>query len=109
LSFITPTPSDFLPPELSFYPLNKNNLAKGGKEDAGEGSSIINPKTRNSLGDKVKQTLTEVEMSGIRKRSELDNQKTCQRTDTVLGLVCEKMGERLVVTGLEEEDRRTKH
>jgi hypothetical protein len=27
----------------------------------------------------------------------------------VLGLVCEKMGERLVVTGLEEEDRRTKH
>ena len=40
------------------------------------------------LGDKVKEALTEVKMSGMRKRYELDDQrKTYERTDrvTVLG------------------------
>ena len=47
-------------------------------------------------------------MSGIRKRSEFDNQrKTYDRTDrvTVLGLVCEKMIERVVVDRQKEERR----
>jgi hypothetical protein len=35
----------------------------------------ITTKTRNPLGDKVKGTLTEVKMSRIRKRSDLDQEK----------------------------------
>ena len=42
----------------------------------------------------MKEGLTEVKMSGMRKRAtETDKKKTYQRADrvTVLGLVCEKM------------------
>ena len=55
----------------------------------------INTKARNSLGDKVKEALTEVKMSGMRKRTtETNEKKTYQGTDrvTVLGLVCTKNG-----------------
>jgi len=61
------------------------------------------------LGDKVKETLTEVKMSAMCKRAaEANEKKTYQSTDrvTVLGLVCEKMAERVVLPRQEEEDRR---
>jgi hypothetical protein len=63
------------------------------------------------IGVKVKETLTEVKMSGMRKRAgETDKKKTYQRTDrvTVLGLVCEKMSERVRLPRQEEEDRRVR-
>ena len=69
----------------------------------------IKTKTRNRLGDQVKQELAEVKMSMIRKRSQDDNQKkTYERKDsvTVLGMVCGKMADRVVVVRQEEEDRR---
>jgi len=53
--------------------------------------------------------MTEVKMSMIRKRSQDDNQKkTYERKDsvTVLGMVWEKMTERVTVVRQEEEDRR---
>jgi hypothetical protein len=56
----------------------------------------ISTKARNRLGGKVKQDLTEVKMSGIRKRAaETDKKKTYRCVDrvTVLGLVCEKIGD----------------
>ncbi len=56
----------------------------------------ISTKVRNRLGGKVKLDLTEVKMSGMRKRGgETDNKKTYRGADrvTVLGLVCEKMVE----------------
>jgi hypothetical protein len=61
---------------------------------------------------KVKQALTEVKMSGIRKRVvEPDKKKTCRVVDrvTALGLVFEKMAERVACVRQEEEDRRVKH
>ena len=57
----------------------------------------------------MKQELSEVKMSMIRKRSQDDNQKkTYERKDsvTVLGMVWEKMTERVTVVRQEEEDRR---
>jgi hypothetical protein len=51
----------------------------------------ISTKSRNKLGDKVKETLTEVKMSGMCKRGVVtDKKKTYQGSDrvTVLGLVC---------------------
>jgi hypothetical protein len=71
----------------------------------------ISTKVRNSLGAKVKQALTEVKMSIIRKRSaEADKKKTYRVADrvTVLCLVCEKMAERVVRARQEEEDRRVR-
>ena len=67
-------------------------------QESGQGASerldnvekIISTKTHNRLGDQVKQELTEVKMSMIRKRSQDDNQKkTYERKDsvTVLGMV----------------------
>ena len=56
----------------------------------------ISTKARNRLSGKVKEALTEVKMSGIRKRAaESDKKKTYRGADrvTVLGLVCEKMEE----------------
>ena len=56
--------------------------------------SYIITKTRNKISDQVKGVMTEVKMSRMRKRSELDEQeKTCQCTDTVtvLGVVCERI------------------
>ena len=50
-------------------------------------------------------------MSGMRKRAaEADKKKTYRCTDrvTVLGLVCEKMAERVVFARQEEEDRRVR-
>jgi hypothetical protein len=50
-----------------------------------------NTKTHHSLGDKVNGALTEVKMSRMRKRSEVDQEKkTYQSGDrvTVLGLEC---------------------
>jgi hypothetical protein len=66
---------------------------------------------KTDLGDKVKEALTEVKMSVMHKRPEEDNEKkTYQSTDrvTVLGLVCEKMTERVVLARQEEEDRRVR-
>jgi hypothetical protein len=67
--------------------------------------------TLNRFTDKVKETLSEVKMSGMRKRAvEDDKKKTYQRVDrvTVLGLVCEKMAERVTLARQEEEDRRVR-
>jgi len=50
-------------------------------------------------------------MSGIHKRAvETDKKKTYHSTDrvTVLGLVCEKMAERVALARQEEEDRRVR-
>jgi hypothetical protein len=66
-------------------------------------------KQENEGGTQVKRALTEVKMSGISKRSELDNQmKTyqCTKKVTVLGLVCGKMSERVMILWQEVEDRR---
>jgi hypothetical protein len=63
------------------------------------------------LGGKVKQALTEVKMSSMRKRAgEADKKKTYRGADrvTVLGLVCEKMAERVACVRQEEEDRRVR-
>jgi hypothetical protein len=60
---------------------------------------------------KVKQALTEVKMSGMCQRAaEADEKKTYRDVDrvTVLGLVCEKMTERVVCARQEEEDRRVR-
>ena len=59
----------------------------------------------------MKEALTKVKMAGMRKRAvETDKNKTYQRTDrvTVLGLVCEKMSERVALVRQEEEDRRVR-
>ena len=59
----------------------------------------------------MKETLTEVKISVIRKRTvETNEKKTYQSTDrvTVLGLVCEKMAERVMFARQEEEDRRVR-
>jgi hypothetical protein len=59
----------------------------------------------------LKEGLTEVKMSGIRKRAAApDKKKTYQGADrvTVLGLVCEKMTERVALVRQEEEDRRVR-
>ncbi len=67
----------------------------------------VSTKARNQLGGKVKETLTEVKMSGMCKRAaETDKNKTYRDTDrvTVLGLVCEKMTERVVFPRQEEVD-----
>ena len=42
----------------------------------------ISTKTRNRLGDQVKEELAEVKMSMIRKRSQDDNQKKTSQTMT---------------------------
>ncbi len=56
----------------------------------------------------MKEVLTDVNMSVICKRSEFSNQKeSYEYTDkvTVLGLVCGKMSERVVVVRQEQKDR----
>ena len=66
---------------------------QGTSERLHQAAKRISTKARNSLGGKVKQALTEVKMSGMRKRSaEADKKKTyrCEDRVTVLGLVCEK-------------------
>ncbi len=65
-------------------------------EPPGGSNRLKKKKLENRLGDQVKQEMTEVKMSMIRKRSQDDNQKkTYERKDsvTVLGMVCEKMSE----------------
>jgi hypothetical protein len=67
---------------------------QGTRESFHQTQKSIITKTRNLLEHKVKETLTEVKMSVMRKRTvETDKKKTYQRADrvTVLGLVCEKM------------------
>ncbi len=52
-----------------------------------------------------------VKMSGMRKRSGLDNQKKtyeCTHRVTVLGLVCEKMANPVALVRQEEQDRRVR-
>ena len=69
-------------------------------------------KTRARLSPEVKDTLTCVKMSAIRKRSERVNlAKTYKRTDrvTALGLVCEKMAKRVADVRKEKEDRQAAH
>ena len=85
------------------------DLGQGTSERLHQSAKRISTKARNRLGGKVKQALTEVKMSSIRKReTEADKKKTYRGTDrvTVLGLVCEKMAERVVCDRQEEEDRR---
>ena len=48
----------------------------------------INTKIRNSLGDKVKGTLTEVKMSRMDKKSELDQQKKTYHRDETPYVMC---------------------
>ena len=88
--------------------LSGQESGQGASERLHNDEKCIRTKTRNSLGDKVKQQMTEVKMSMIRKRSELPNQnKMYQGTDrvTVLVLVCEKMTDRVTLPRQEEEDR----
>jgi hypothetical protein len=91
--------------------ISHQQSGQGTSESLHQDEKHISTKTRNSLGAKVKETLTEVKMSGMRKRvAETDKKKTYQRTErvTVLGLVCEKMTERVALTRQEEEDRRVR-
>jgi hypothetical protein len=56
----------------------------------------------------IKRELAEVKMSMIRKSSQDRNQKKmyqCKDSVTVLGMLCEKMAERVEVARQEEEDR----
>ncbi len=67
----------------------------------------LQPIQKNKMGGQVKQEVTEVKMSMIRKRSQDHNQKkTYQRKDSVTVLVCEKMTERVEVDRQQEDDRR---
>ena len=88
--------------------LSGQESGQGASERLHNDEKCIRTKTRNSLGDKVKQQMTEVKMSMILKRSDLSNQnETYQGTErvTVLGLVCEKMVDRVGLARHEEEDR----
>jgi hypothetical protein len=67
----------------------------------------MRPPKKEKTGRKRTSGLRIPEMSGMRKRVvETDKKKTYQRTDrvTVLGLVCEKMAERVALARQEEED-----
>jgi hypothetical protein len=67
------------------------------------------PQKRKKVKKRGTQKRTEVKMSLMCKRSSDDNEnKTYQRTDrvTVLGLVCEKMTQGVLLVRQEEEDRR---
>ena len=85
----------------------KRKRGKSGVQKCRQGPSLgTHSETR-----KVKETLTEVKISVIRKRTvETNEKKTYQSTDrvTVLGLVCEKMTERVVFARQDEEDRRVR-
>jgi hypothetical protein len=74
--------------------LSNQQSGQGTSERLHQSAKRISTKARNSLGGKVKQALTEVKMSSMRKRAaEADKKKTYRGADrvTVLGLVCEKM------------------
>jgi hypothetical protein len=91
--------------------LSNQQSGQGTSERFHQSAKRISTKARNSLGAKVKQALTEVKMSSMRKRAaEADKKKTYRGADrvTVLGLVCEKMAERVVCARQEEEDRRVR-
>ena len=65
---------------------------QGGNEWLHKVEKRISTKTHNKISDQIKGTMTEVKMSRMRKRSELDEKKTYQYTGrvTVLGVVCQK-------------------
>jgi hypothetical protein len=70
--------------------------------------NIWRPPPCNKLGDKVKGALTEVKMSRMSERSEEEqHKKTYKCTDkvTVLGLVCAKMTNLVMLSRQEDEDR----
>ena len=79
------------------FPTSSHQSGQGSSDRLHNTGKHINTKTHSTLGVTVKQQLTEVKMSMIRKRSKFSNQnKTYKGTDrvTVLGLVCKKMVER---------------
>jgi hypothetical protein len=87
--------------------LSHQQSGQGASERLHNAEKRISTKTRNRLRPEVKEALTEVKMSALRKRSERVNEKkTYQRTDrvTVLGLVCEKMAQRVAYVRKERED-----
>jgi hypothetical protein len=89
--------------------LSNQQSGQGTSERLHQSAKRISTKARNRLGGKVKEALTEVKMSSMRKRAaEADKKKTYRGADrvTVLGLVCEKMAERVVCDRQKEEDRR---
>ena len=55
--------------------LSHQQSGQGACERLQNAEKRISTKTRNLLGDKVKEAMTEVKMSEMRKGSELDNQK----------------------------------
>ena len=88
--------------------LSPQQSGQGASERLHNAEKCISTKTRNRLGDKVKDALTEVKMSRMRKRSEEEqHKKTYKSSDkvTVLGLVCAKMAKRVLLARQEEEDR----
>jgi hypothetical protein len=71
----------------------------------------MRPPKKEKIGRKRTPGLRIPEMSGMHKRAvETDKEKTYQRTDrvTVLGLVCEKMADRVALARQEGEDRRVR-
>ena len=96
----------------SFGPLALNlshqQSGQGASERLHNAEKRISTKSRARLRPDVKDALTCIKMSAIRKRSERVNlAKTYRRTDrvTVLGLVCEKMAKRVAAVNKEREDR----
>ena len=88
--------------------LSHQQSGQGASERLHNAEKRISTKTRAKLRPDVKQALTEVKMSMVRKRYErVNEQKTYKRTDrvTLLGLVCEKMAERVVKVRQEKEER----
>lgn len=92
--------------------LSHQQSGQGASERLHNAEKRIITKTRARLSPEVKDALTCVKMSAIRKRSERVNlAKTYKRTDrvTVLGLVCEKMAKRVADVRKEKEDRQAAH
>ena len=71
--------SGFGPIELM---LSCQESGQGVSECLHNDETRISTKTRNRLGDQVKEELAEVKMSMIRKRSQDDNQKKTSQTMT---------------------------
>ena len=91
--------------------LTHHQSGQGASESFHNAEKHISTKSRNKLSDQVKGALTELKMSRMCKRSELEQeQKTYQCADrvTVLGLVCDKMTKRVRLVRQEDEDRRSR-